>query len=60
MKRMEKLLVGMTLLVLCLSVLTNFQRDRAVRERDEAKQETREIAALYNGVLIGRGCEIPE
>lgn len=60
MKRSEKLLVAMSLLVVLLSVLANYQRDRAVRQRDEARQETRVIAALYNGVLIGRGCEVPE
>lgn len=35
-------------------------RDRAISERDAARQEVRVIAALYNGLLIGRGCEVPE
>jgi len=47
------------LLSVCLFIGT-IQRDRAVREREVARQETRVMAALYNGVLIGRGCEVPE
>jgi hypothetical protein len=60
MNRQEKLVVGMALVVLLLSVFANYQKEKAVRERNEAREETRVIAALYNGVLIGRGCEIPE
>ena len=60
MTRSEKWTLGATLLVLLVLAASNFQRDRAIRERDEARQETRVMAALYNGVLIGRGCEVPE
>ncbi|QXH44258.1 hypothetical protein KSS93_15290 [Pseudomonas xanthosomatis] len=29
-------------------------------ERDEARQDLSAALGLYNGLLIGRGCEVPE
>ena len=60
MTKSEKIIVAVALLSTLVRVLTNYQRDRAIRMRDEAVQEARVIAALYNGLLIGRGCEVPE
>ena len=29
-------------------------------QRDSARAELSQLQALYNGVLIGRGCELPK
>jgi len=29
-------------------------------ERDDARRDSAVLAGLYNAILIGRGCEVPE
>lgn len=55
----DKVLFGLMAASLITSMLVTFQRDRALRERDEARIDTKLIASLYNGLLIGRGCGVP-
>ena len=56
----EKVLIALLIIGTASISIATIQRDRAVRERDEARADTKVMAALYNGVLIGRGCGVPE
>ncbi|MBF8802236.1 hypothetical protein [Pseudomonas asiatica] len=53
--------IPLVLVALCIvNIGLKVERNQSIEQRDAARQEARQIAGMYNGLLIGRGCGLPE